>query len=94
MFPRRPAGSNAPRSSTKLAARSCDISVPLLPAIRISELPAGDLVFCSRPGRLQFALNRCGDPWRHVGVVVDLHGQRSVVEVGMTGLGQSVRSWH
>lgn len=45
------------------------------------ELVEGDLVFTSRPGLLQDLCNRAGEPWRHVGLVTDHHGERSITEV-------------
>ena len=53
-------------------------------SITIDDIEEGDLVFTSRPGRLQDLCNRAGEPWRHVGIATLNDGVISITEVSRT----------
>lgn len=52
-----------------------------LPTMDVHEVAAGDLLFTARPGRLQTLVELAGDPWRHVGVAVEVDGEIGICEV-------------
>ncbi len=49
--------------------------------IAVDEVRTGDIIFCANPSPLQELFTRAGEPWRHVGMVVEVDGEPSIVEV-------------
>lgn len=56
-----------------------------LPTLASADLRPGDLLFCERPSLIQRLCTWVGDPWRHVGIVVERQGEIYMLEVGSPG---------
>jgi hypothetical protein len=47
----------------------------------VTDFDDGDIIFVSRPCACQSLLELAGDPWRHVGITVEVDGVMSIAEV-------------